>query len=128
MSTWVSDLTDRNYWMSASEAVDSAFSAARQPRGRFPRAQATPLLGYLSSRSPSDSAHIIAAFRKGLGEAGFVEGSTVAIESRFADSHLNRLPELAADLVRHQVNVVAATGGTSSVVAAIVPVPSQDSA
>ena len=86
-------------------------------------AQARPVVGYLSSRSPSNSAHIIAAFRNGLGEAGFVEGSNVAIESRFAESHLNRLAELAADLVRHQVNVVAATGGTSSVVAAKPVVP-----
>jgi len=89
----------------------------------FARAQATPVVGYLSSRSPGDSAHIIAAFRKGLGEGGFIEGSNVAIESRFAESHLDRLPELAADLVRRQVNVVAATGGTSSVVATKPVVP-----
>src|SRR5437660_5202802 len=87
------------------------------------RAQTTPVVGYLSSRSPGDSAHIIAGFRKGLGEAGFVEGSNVAIESRFAENHLDRLPQLAADLVRRQVNVVAATGGTSSVVAAKPVVP-----
>src|SRR5262249_8419382 len=82
-----------------------------------------PVVGYLSSRSADDSAHIIAAFRKGLGEAGFSEGRNVAIESRFAESHFDRLSALAADLVRRQVNVVVATGGTSSVVAAKPVVP-----
>jgi putative ABC transport system substrate-binding protein len=81
------------------------------------------IIGYLSSRSPTDSAHIIAAFRKGLEEAGFKEGRNVAIESRFAESQLGRLPELATDLARRQVDVVVATGGTSSVVAAKPVVP-----
>jgi putative ABC transport system substrate-binding protein len=84
---------------------------------------AMPVVGYLSSRSESDSAHIIAAFQKGLGEAGFIGGSNVAIESRFAESQLDRLPALAADLVHRQVDVVVATGGTSSVVAAKPVVP-----
>jgi putative ABC transport system substrate-binding protein len=83
-----------------------------------------PVIGYLSSRSPADSSHIIAAFRKGLSDAGVIEGRDVAIESRFAESHLDRLPALAAELVGHHVNVLVATGGTSSAVAAkpIVPV------
>jgi putative tryptophan/tyrosine transport system substrate-binding protein len=81
------------------------------------------VIGYLSSRSPADSTHIIAAFRKGLGEAGFSEGRNVAIEWRFAESRLDRLAVLAADLVSHGVNVVVATGGTSSVVAAKPVVP-----
>ena len=76
--------------------------------------QPTPVIGYLSSRSPGDSSHIIAAFRKGLGEAGFVEGRDVVIESRFAESRLDRLPALAAELVGRRVNVLVATGGTSS--------------
>jgi ABC-type uncharacterized transport system substrate-binding protein len=89
------------------------------------RAQQTtlPVIGYLSSRSPSDSAHIVAAFRQGLQEAGFVEGQNVAIESRFAEGHFDRLPALAADLVRRQVNVFVATGGTVSVVKAKPVVP-----
>src|SRR5262245_58490060 len=82
-----------------------------------------PVIGYLSSRSPADSIHIIAAFHKGLGEAGFIEGRSVAIESRFAESQLERLLALAADLVDRRVNVVAATGGTSSVIAAKPVVP-----
>jgi len=82
-----------------------------------------PVIGYLSSRSPSESAHIVAAFRQGLKEAGFVEGQNVAIESRFAEGHFERLPALAAELVRRQVNVLVATGGTVSVVKAKPVVP-----
>jgi putative ABC transport system substrate-binding protein len=82
-----------------------------------------PVIGYLSSRSPSDSAHIVAAFRQGLQEAGFVEGQNVTIESRFAEGHFDRLPALADDLVRRQVNVLVATGGTVSVVKAKPVVP-----
>jgi len=82
-----------------------------------------PVIGYLSSRSPSESAHIVAAFRQGLKEAGFVEGQNVVIEARFAEGHFDRLPELAAELVRRQVNVLVATGGTVSVVKAKPVVP-----
>jgi putative ABC transport system substrate-binding protein len=97
-------------------AFVSPFAArAQQP--------AMPVVGYLSGRSPSDSAHIIAAFRQGLKEAGFVEGQNVAIESRFAEGHFDRLPDLAAELVRRQVNVLVATGGTIAVVKAKPVVP-----
>jgi putative tryptophan/tyrosine transport system substrate-binding protein len=82
-----------------------------------------PVIGYHSSRSPSDSAHIVAAFRHGLQEAGFVESQNVTIESRFAEGHFDRLPALADDLVRRQVNVLVATGGTVSVVKAKPVVP-----
>jgi putative ABC transport system substrate-binding protein len=84
---------------------------------------ALPMIGYLSSRSPGDSAHIITAFRQGLKDAGFVEGQSVAIEYRFAEGRNDRLPTLAADLVRRQVSVVVATGGTISAVAAKPVVP-----
>lgn len=85
---------------------------------------ALPVIGYLSGRSPGDSADIITAFRQGLTEVGFVEGQSVAIEYRFAEGHYDRLPTLAADLVRRHVNVVVATGGTISAVAAKPVVPS----
>ena len=81
------------------------------------------MIGYLSSRSPGDSAHIIAAFRQGLQDAGFVEGQSVTIESRFAEGRYDRLPALATDLVRRQVTVFVATGGTVSAVAAKPVVP-----
>jgi len=85
--------------------------------------QALPVIGYLSTRSSIDSAHIVAAFGKGLNETGFVVGQNVLIESRFAEGHYDRLAPLAAGLVRRQVNVLVATGGTSSAVVAKPVVP-----
>src|SRR5262249_61089565 len=75
---------------------------------------AMPVIGYLSQRSPTDSASIVAAFRQGLKEVGFVEGQNVAIEFRFAEGQIDRVPALASDLVRRKVNVFVATGGTGS--------------
>jgi putative ABC transport system substrate-binding protein len=73
------------------------------------RAQrAMPVIGLLSSASSRDYAPMIAAFRKSLGEAGFVEGQNVTIEYVWADEQYDRLPALAADLVRHQVRVIIA--------------------
>jgi len=85
--------------------------------------KAMPVIGYLSQRSPTDSASIVAAFRQGLKEQGYVEGQNVAIESRFAEGQIDRLPVLATDLVRHGVNVFVATGGTGSAVNARPVVP-----
>jgi putative ABC transport system substrate-binding protein len=82
-----------------------------------------PVIGYLSTRSPSDSADIVAAFRKGLGEGGYSEGRNLAIEWRFAEGQYDQLPVLTADLVRDRVNVLVATGGTGSAVAAKPLVP-----
>ena len=73
---------------------------------------AMPLIGFLSSRTPAQAEYVIAAFRKGLENAGYVEGRNVGIEFRFAEGQNDRLPELAADLVRRQVAVIVA-GGTS---------------
>ena len=89
------------------------------------RAQQTamPVIGYLSQRSPTDSASIVAAFRQGLKEEGYAEGQNVAIESRFAEGQIDRLPALASELVRNGVSVFVATGGTGSVVNAKPLVP-----
>jgi len=84
---------------------------------------AMPVIGYLSQRSPTDSASIVAAFRQGLNEMGYVEGQNVAIEFRYAEGQIDRLPALASDLVRRNVNVFVATGGTGSVVKAKPVVP-----
>ncbi len=73
------------------------------------RAQQTmPVIGLLSSASSRDYGPMIAAFKKSLGEAGYVEGQNVTIEYLWADEQYDRLPALAADLVRRQVNVIVA--------------------
>jgi ABC-type uncharacterized transport system substrate-binding protein len=73
---------------------------------RAQQQQAMPVIGILRSTSAATSMHLVAAFRKGLAEAGFVEGKDVAIELRFADDDFGRLPALAADLVRREVTVI----------------------
>ncbi len=72
----------------------------------------------LSSRSPGDSTTLVAAFRKGLGEAGYIEGQNIAIEYRWAEGQYDRLPALAAELVHRNVAVLVATGGEPSALAA----------
>jgi ABC-type uncharacterized transport system substrate-binding protein len=84
-------------------------------RGQQP---AMALIGFLSGRSHDESARDAAAFRDGLNEMGYVDGRNLAIEYRWAESRNERLPELAADLVRRQVAVIAAVGGNNSAFAA----------
>jgi putative tryptophan/tyrosine transport system substrate-binding protein len=79
---------------------------------------ATPVIGYLDVASPDGSEAIVAAFRRGLGATGHVEGRNVAIEYRWAGGHNERLPELAADLVRRKVTVIATPGSTAAALAA----------
>ena len=78
------------------------------------RAQQPPVIGFLGSENPEMFAGRLRGFHQGLREAGFVEGQNVAIEYRWAEGRLDRLPPLAADLVRRQVAVIAATGGNNS--------------
>jgi putative ABC transport system substrate-binding protein len=73
-----------------------------------------PVIGVLSIRAPGQDPHTLAAFRHGLKEAGFVEGQNVAIEYRWAEGQYDRLPELAADLVRRQVTAIAAMGSPAA--------------
>jgi ABC-type uncharacterized transport system substrate-binding protein len=76
----------------------------------------TPVVGFLRSTSPADSAHLVTAFREGLKEAGFVEGQNVTIEYRWGENRLDRLPALVADLIRLPVALIV--GNTPSALAA----------
>jgi ABC-type uncharacterized transport system substrate-binding protein len=77
-----------------------------------------PVIGFMSSRSPEDSMYLLAAFRQGLGETGFIEDQNVAIEFRWAQGQYQRLPVFAADLVSRRVVVFTAVGGETSALAA----------
>jgi len=78
----------------------------------------TPLVGFLSSRSPNESEALVAAFRQGLAETGYAEGQNVHLAFRWAEGRYDRLPELAAELVKAQVAVIASVGGSVSALAA----------
>jgi putative ABC transport system substrate-binding protein len=78
----------------------------------------TPVIGFLNSASPKQYAPMVAAFRQGLSAAGYVEGQNVAIEYRWAEGHNDRLAELAADLVRREVKLIAVPGSTPGTMAA----------
>ena len=84
---------------------------AQQPRPM-------PVIGVLTSRVSGDAPQLLAAFRQGLKDTGFVEGQNVRIEYRWAENQMDRLSGLASELVRHQVAVIVASGGPPSVLAA----------
>ena len=79
---------------------------------------ALPVIGYLNASSTEQGQIYLPAFRKGLAEVGFVEGKNAAIEFRFAHLDIDRLPELAADLVRRRVAVIVAPGNAAAALAA----------
>jgi putative ABC transport system substrate-binding protein len=71
-----------------------------------------PVVGWLSTRNSETDGYVLPAFRRGLNKQGYVEGRNVRIEYRWSDTQNDRLPALAADLVRRQVAVIAAAGDT----------------
>src|SRR5216683_7716627 len=88
------------------------------PRTLRAQQKAMPVIGILGLTSPGPYASQMAAFHQGLSETGYIEGQSVAIEYRWAEGHYDRLPALAADLVVHKVDVIAAMGGNPSPLAA----------
>jgi putative tryptophan/tyrosine transport system substrate-binding protein len=109
--------TDGNgrFAMQKSEAVsvsDGSFAArAQQP--------AMPVIGFLGFGALDTSVLYLAAFRKDLNEIGFVEGQNIAIEYRWAEDRYDRMPELAADLIRRRVVIIAIPGSSPTVVRAV---------
>jgi putative tryptophan/tyrosine transport system substrate-binding protein len=95
----------------------AALGAATWPLAARAQQPAMPVIGYLSFGTPGEGVGGLAAFRKGLSEMGFVEGRNVAIEFRWAQNDGSRLPELAADLIRRRVAVIATAGGTATLAA-----------
>jgi putative ABC transport system substrate-binding protein len=93
-------------------------AAAALPLSARAQQPGTPVIGFLSSRSPDESKHLVNAFRAGLHTGGYVEGESVAIEYRWAEGEYDRLPALAIDLVRRAVAVLVTTGGEPSALAA----------
>src|SRR6476659_1031422 len=92
--------------------------AARSEQAAMPR------VGFLSGRSPAESAYLVSAFREGLRETGYIEGQNLDVEYRWAEGQLERVPGLAAELVQRRVDAIVAVGGSDlEVVRSIKTVP-----
>ena len=101
-------------------------AAAAWPLAARTQQAAMPVIGFLNSESPDLFAHLVRAFRQGLSQSGYVEGSNVAIEYRWTEGHNERYAQLAGELVRLKVDVIVALGSPAIVAAkqatAVIPI------
>lgn len=100
--------------MRRRDFITLAGSAAAWPLGARANPFAMPVIGFLGSASPQSYTHVVTAFRQGLKQTGYIEGQNIAIEFRWAQNEMGRLPALAADLVSRDVAVIAASSTPAS--------------
>jgi putative tryptophan/tyrosine transport system substrate-binding protein len=104
--------------MATSSSTRRLGSAAAWPVVAWAQQTAMPVIGFLNGASPEPFASRVPAFRKGLGETGYIEGRNLTIEYRWAQNELERLPEMAVDLVRRGVSAIVTSGSTPATLAA----------
>ena len=104
--------------MRRREFIAGLGSTAVWPLAARAQQPGIPVIGFLNPGSPAEWAHLVAAFRDGLADGGYVEGRNVTIEYRWGGDSYDRLPEMAADLVRRQVSIIVTAGGSGTALAA----------